>query len=140
MASVLRVIKLVTNEEIIGVVQDGRDLVDDGDGLTADNLLFVTAPLKIVSKYDEKIGGHTIYLLDWIPAIKDDTVPIDKKRVLTLGTPNSDLEAHYYELVLIKELQQQDRKNAASVRKNDASPAKSKDTLKDTDFDDEDMN
>jgi hypothetical protein len=146
MAPLIKVIKLITNEELIGVVQDGRDLEQE-DGYTTDNLLFITAPLKIVSTYDEMIKAHSIYLLDWIPSIEDDTVPIDKRQILTLGTPNVDLESHYYELILAKELQIQQKQEEESKPKKDTKTQKAstekkklKDILKDTDFDDEDMN
>ena len=150
MAPLIKVVKLITNEEIIGVVQDGRDLGQVDEGYTVDNLLFITAPLKIVSTYDEVIKAHSIYLLDWIPSIEDDTVPIDKRQILTLGTPNVDLESHYYELILAKELQIQQKQEELEPKKEvekETKPAKGstekkklKDILKDTDFDDEDMN
>jgi hypothetical protein len=151
MAPLIKVVKLITNEEIIGVVQDGRDLGQGDEGYTVDNLLFITAPLKIVSTYDEVIKAHSIYLLDWIPSIEDDTVPIDKQQILTLGTPNVDLESHYYELILAKELQIQQKqeediepkkevKKETKPAKGSTQKKKLKDILKDTDFDDEDMN
>jgi hypothetical protein len=150
MAPLIKVVKLITNEEIIGVVQDGRDLDQGDEGYTVDNLLFITAPLKIVSTYDEMIKAHSIYLLDWIPSIEDDTVPIDKRQILTLGSPNVDLESHYYELILAKELQIQQKQEELEPKKEvekETKPAKGstekkklKDILKDTDFDDEDMN
>lgn len=150
MAPLIKIVKLVTNEELIGVVQDGRDLEYE-DGYSTDNLIFVTAPLKIVSTYDELIKAHSIYLVDWIPSIEDDTVPIDKRQILTIGTPNVDLESHYYELVLAKELQLQQKqepepepelppKKEAKTEKVSTEKKKLKDILKDTDFDDEDMN
>jgi hypothetical protein len=139
MAATIKVIKLLTNEEIIGVVQDGRDLVDEEDGFTTDNLLFITAPLKIVSTYDERVKAHSLYLVDWIPSIEDDTVPLDKKQVLTLGNPNVDLEAHYYELILAKELQLQS-KHSQEQEDEGTEQKKLKKILKDTDFDDDDMN
>lgn len=147
MAPLIKVVKLVTNEELIGVVQDGRDLEQE-DGYTVDNLLFITAPLKIVSTYDELLKAHSIYLLDWIPSIEDDTVPIDKRQILTLGTPNVDLESHYYELILAKELQiqQKQEESKPEPQKENKKTSKTtekkklKDILKDTDFDDEDMN
>lgn len=145
MAATIKVLKLITNEEIIGVVQDGRDLGDTEDGFTTENLLFITAPLKIVSNYDESLKAHSLYLLDWVPSIDDDTVPVDKRQVLTLGNPNVDLEAHYYELILAKELQQQAQRAAEKAEQSQldeytVDEKKLKKLLKDTDFDDDDMN
>jgi hypothetical protein len=66
-----------------------------------------------------------------------------------LGTPNVDLESHYYELILAKELQLQYKQEEKKPEepeiqtkpaKNTTEKKKLKDILKDTDFDDEDMN
>lgn len=100
----LKVIKLVSGDEIIGVVQDGATEPTDDEGYTLDNLLFVTNPMKIVSEYDPTAKVHALYLIDWIPAIKDTTLPLDKQRVITLGDPNKNLESHYIDLVLMEKL------------------------------------
>jgi hypothetical protein len=141
----IKVLKLVTNDEIIGIVQDGRDLEQVEEGYTTENLLFITAPLRIVSQYDEILKAHTLYLTDWVPSIEEDTVPIDKKQVLTLGNPNVDLEAHYYELILAKDLKDQAEreKKRAEEREQEQNTTEEKELqklLKDHDFDDDDLN
>lgn len=137
----IKVIKLVTNEDIIGIVQDGRDLAQLEEGFTTENLLFITAPLKIISQYDETIKAHTLYLTDWVPSIAEDTVPIDKKQVLTLGNPNVDLESHYYELILAKDMKEQATREESAPKKQETEDKKVlKDLLTDHDFDDEDLN
>jgi hypothetical protein len=103
----LKVIKLVSGDEIIGVVQDGATETNTDDGYTLDNLLFVTNPMKVVSEYDPTAKVHALYLIDWIPAIRDTTLPLDKQRVITLGDPNKNLEAHYIDLVLMDKLYEQ---------------------------------
>jgi len=103
----LKVLKLITGEELIGIVQDGRDVTDAEDGYTHDNLLFITGPLKINCTYDKEARAHSIYLSDWVPAISEDMLPVDKNKVLTLGRPTSELEEHYYELVIASQLLQQ---------------------------------
>lgn len=103
----LKVLKLITGEELIGVVQDGRDVTDVEDGYTHDNLLFITGPLKINCVYDKEARAHSIYLSDWVPAISEDMLPLDKNKVLTLGRPTQELEEHYYELVIASQLLQQ---------------------------------
>lgn len=103
----LKVIKLVSGDEIIGVVQDGATETSADDGYTLDNLLFVTNPMKVVSEYDPTAKVHALYLIDWIPAIKDTTLPLDKQRVITLGDPNKSLETHYIDLVLMDKLYEQ---------------------------------
>lgn len=100
----LKVIKLINGDEIIGVVRDGADEISGDENYTLDNLLFVTNPMKVVSQYDTVNKVHSLYLVDWIPAIKDNTLPIDKQRVLTLGDPNKSLETHYVDIVLAEHL------------------------------------
>jgi len=103
----LKVLKLITGEELIGIVQDGRDVADTEDGYTHDNLLFITGPLKINCVYDKEVRAHSIYLSDWVPAISEDMLPVDKNKILTLGRPTQELEEHYYELVIASQLLQQ---------------------------------
>jgi len=102
--SSLKVVKLVTNDEIIGVVRDGADEVSNDELYTLENLLFITNPMKVISEYDAKTKVHALYLSDWIPAISDNTLPIDKQRVVTLGSANKELEAHYIDIILAHKL------------------------------------
>jgi len=110
----LKVLKLTTGEELIGIVQDGRDVTDAEDGYTHDNLLFITGPLKINCTYDKEARAHSIYLSDWVPAISEDMLPLDKNKILTLGRPTQELEEHYYELVIASQLLQQAEAEAQS--------------------------
>jgi hypothetical protein len=100
----LRVLKLVSGEEIIGVVRDGVFEASEDENYTLDNLLFVSNPMKIVTDYDPTSKVHALYLVDWVPAIRDSTLPIDKQRVITLGDPNKDLEHHYVEIVMAEKM------------------------------------
>lgn len=142
--AVIKVIKLTTGDEIIGIVQDGRDLESEESGYTVENLLFVTAPLKVISRYDEAQRAHSLYLTDWVPAIGEDTLPLDKRNILTLGNPNTDLESHYYELILEKDLKEQAKKQITEAQPQQSQEsdvdALLKELLKDCDFDDDDMN
>lgn len=103
----IKVIKLVTGDQIIGVVQDGASEMNDDEAYTFDNLLFITNPMKVVSEYNEESKVHALYLIDWIPAIADTTLPLDKQRVVTLGSPNKSLENHYIDLVIMDKLYEQ---------------------------------
>lgn len=103
----IKVLKLTTGDDIIGVVQDGAGQVSDDENYTLDNLLFITNPMKIVSEYDSIAKVHALYLIDWIPAIKDTILPIDKQRVVTLGAPNKSLENHYIDLIVVDKLYDQ---------------------------------
>lgn len=140
--AVIKVIKLSTGEEIIGIIQDGRDIESGEDGFTVENLLFVTAPLKVISRYDEQLRAHSLYLSDWVPSIGEDTLPIDKRNIITLGNPNTDLESHYYELILAKDMKDQAKKQQTSqqVDDDDVENKLLKELLKECDFDDDDLN
>ena len=139
--AVIKVLKLTTGDEIIGIVQDGRDMEPGDDGFTVENLLFLTAPLKVISRYDEKLKAHSLYLADWIPSIGEDTLPIDKSNILTLGNQNTDLESHYYELILAKDMKEQAiKQEQESTVHESTEEALLKELLKDCDFDDDDMN
>jgi hypothetical protein len=139
--AVIKVLKLTTGDEIIGIVQDGRDMEAGEDGFTVENLLFVTAPLKVISRYDEKLRAHSLYLSDWVPSIGEETLPLDKRNILTLGNPNTDLESHYYELILAKDMKDQAKKQEATQQlEDDAEDKLLKELLKECDFDDDDLN
>lgn len=100
----LRVIKLVTGDDLIGTIRDGAEQASEDENYTLDNLIFITNPMKIISDYDAKAKTHSLYLMDWVPAISDITLPIDKQRIVTLGTPNKELEAHYIDILLAHRL------------------------------------
>lgn len=145
--SSLKVIKLITGDELIGVVEDGRDLPQTEDGFTTENLLFITGALKVTTIYNQETRTHAIYVSDWVPAIADDTLPIDKRQVLTLGAPTPELEAHYLELSILSSLQSeqrsldydpQDELDDSDIQKDSKKRALKK-KLKDHRFDDDDM-
>lgn len=131
--SALKVLKLVNGEELIGMIQDGRDMEPE-DGYTTENLLFINGPLKITCIYDKETRTHSLYLSDWVPSIMDDSLPIDKNKVLTLGNPTMDLEEHYYQLLLASQIMQEEANNRSDTEK------KLDKMLKNHKFDDDDMN
>lgn len=142
----IKVIKLTTGDEIIGVVQDGSSQTSEDENYTFDNLLFVTNPMRVVSEYDATNKVHALYLIDWIPAIKDTTLPLDKQRVITLGTPNKSLENHYIDLVIMDKLYDQlTHEQTEGTEQDDSSPQekdekrKQVDKLKKHRFDDDDI-
>lgn len=143
----IKVIKLTTGDEIIGVVQDGATQASDDENYTLDNLLFITNPMKIVSEYDSSAKVHALYLIDWIPAIKDTILPLDKQRVITLGSPNKSLENHYIDLVVMDKLYHKltNEEELENPLDDDASPEEKEEKRKMTEklkkhrFDDDDI-
>ena len=145
----LKVLKLVTGDEIIGGVRDGADERSDDENYTLDNLLFVTNPMKIVADYDAVNKVHALYLIDWVPSIRDVTLPIDKNKVITIGTANQDLEQHYVDIVLAGRLLDQLSKSDGDLYdeaddsdtevETDPKTKKLKDKLKKHKFDDDDI-
>jgi hypothetical protein len=98
----LKVIKLVTGEEILGVVYDGKNY--EQSSYLGGDLIFVSGPLKITTEYDKASKTHSLYLSDWIPALTDEAFPIQKQKILTIGNPTKHLEEHYLELALLSHL------------------------------------
>lgn len=131
--SLLKVIKLINGDEIIGLVQDGRDIPPTEDGFTTDNLIFVSSPMRITATYDNMTRTHALYLSDWVPAISDEMMAIDKNQVITLGTPNVDIENHYVELITINQL------SAPNSLEETSEQTKLKTMLKSHKFDDDDV-
>lgn len=141
MTQKLKVIKLINDDEIIGMVQDGNTLDDLGDGYTTDNLIFISAPLKIRSEYTRETKTHALYLSDWVPAIGDQTLPIDKQKILTIGNPTKQLEEHYFEILLTRQLEYSSELDNLHNNINDSDDELSqlKELLKNTDYDDDDL-
>lgn len=121
----LKVLKLVTGEEIMGVVHDGRSMPNLHDEYSTQNLLFVTGPLKITSTYQPDTRTHSMYLSDWIPAISSEYFPIEKTKVITIGDASSQLEERYFEIITLSQYEAED--------------AEVLDKLKKHSFDDDDM-
>lgn len=124
----LKIIKLISGEEIIGLVQDGKEIPPTEDGYTSDNLVLVSSPMRITTTYDQITRTHALYLSDWVPSIIDETMAIDKRQIITLGNPNPDVEDHYSELVMIHRM---------SREEDDDTPNKK--LLKNHKFDDDDV-
>jgi len=101
MLPAVKVIKLITGEEIIGILYDGSD-EEQEDGYSMQHLFFVKGAMKVISDYDHIKKNYALYMIDWMPSTSDETLPIDKANVLTLGNPVQDLEDHYCEMMLIK--------------------------------------
>lgn len=147
----LRVLKLVSGEEIIGVVRDGSFEHSEDENYTLDNLLFVSNPMKIITDYDPATKVHALYLVDWVPAIRDSTLPIDKQRVITLGDPNKDLEHHYVEIVMAEKMydkilqevgderRRQEEQDGEGDDGDDSEKSKLANKLKKHKFDDDDI-
>lgn len=104
---VLKVLKLITGDEIIGVVEDGRDQEPLDGELSLASLLFVSSPMKIIANYDQENRTHSIFLSDYVPAIGDHVFPISKHNVVVIGNPTAALEEHYLELVVMESNEQQ---------------------------------
>lgn len=129
--SQIKIIKLVNGEEIIGIVEDGRNYENTDEEYTYDNLLFISQPMKITSQYDATTKTHTMYLSDYIPSIRDADLPIEKRNIITIGNPNPDIETHYCDLLIAHQLSQDnpDAKKSSEY----------KSLLKKHNFDDDDM-
>lgn len=117
--SKLKVLKLVSGEEIMGAVYDGREYPDLSTEYSTDNLVFVHAPLKITSVYHKETRSHSIYLSDWIPAIASEYFPIDKSKIITIGNSTSQLEEHYFNLIIASQYDKEEDEIGDVLKKHD---------------------
>jgi hypothetical protein len=127
----IRVLKLITGEEIIGVLYDGADETIQEDERCYEHLYFVRGAMKVNYDYDENRRSNVIYLTDWVLAIADDVLPIEKDKVVTFGVATEDLENYYCDLMLVSmdNKMTEEEKKAKSYQK----------MLKKHKFDDDDM-
>lgn len=127
----IRVLKLITGEEIVGVLYDGADETSQDEEKSYDHLFFIRSPMKVNYDYDETHQSQIMYLTDWVPAISDDVMPIEKNRIITFGTPTENLENYYCDMMLVNldNMVDESEKKAKEYQK----------LLKKHKFDDDDM-
>lgn len=114
MLPAVKVLKLVNGEEIIGILYDGSD-EEQESGYSMQHLFFIKGAMKVISDYDHVKKNYALYVIDWMPSTVDETLPIDKANVLTLGNPVQELEDHYCEIMFVKletELSEDQKKEA----------------------------
>ena len=99
----LRIIKLSSGEEIIGLIES----IDDNENEDRDmsHMLLIRSPMKIINQYNKDYKGYELYLAEWVPSSGQDTYPIPKHQIMTIVKPNEVVEDHYYEVVLADALE-----------------------------------
>lgn len=104
----IHVLKLVSGDEVIGDVtipnqdfQIGNLVLDYEQAKYGSSQYFlIRNPMKIIFEYtEEETRGPRVYLADWFMASSDRILPIMKTSILTMGTPNKDLQALYFKLL-----------------------------------------
>lgn len=127
----IRVLKLITGEEIIGVLYDGADETSQDEEKNYEHLFFIRGPMKVNYDYDEVRQSQIMFLTEWIPAIVDDVMAIEKNRIVTFGNPTETLEQYYCDLMLVNidNMVDESEKKAKEYQK----------MLKKHNFDDDDM-
>jgi len=85
----IKVIKLCSGEEIIGVIELNSENHEE---------TLVRNSMKIVYEYDDKKRPH-VFLYDWIPAAVDEVYPIKNVSMMTAPlSPHGDLEDLYVKI------------------------------------------
>jgi hypothetical protein len=87
----LKVIKLLNGDELIGLVDTEK---------SNEEVLYISGIYRVKTNYIEEEGTHEMYLIDWFPAGKSNTLPLNPNDVLTLDEPIPALENNYYNLFL----------------------------------------
>ena len=129
----LKIIKLISGDEIIGYVEDGstKDIRDDSE-YTISNIIFIKGPMRIIQEYDTKTRGHSLFLVDWMPSGKSNMLPIPKDKIITMDSPQEAVEDHYLEIMTSKmgseDFDEEEEKKKANLE-----------LLKHTKFEDDDM-
>lgn len=100
----IKIIKLITSEELIGVVYDGSEYIDTSLENSADDLIFIKNPMLLESKYVKDSEAYSIYMYDWLPSIDSEFIPMHKRNILTMGTACEKLQVRYTRMLLVDTL------------------------------------
>lgn len=107
--STLKVIKLVTGEELLAFIEEyssadinsvGNTEYEESDiqDYTYDHLLFIRDPLKIMCQYNVQEKKYSMFLIRWTASTDDSLFAIPKSLVITICEPIPDLIEHYHEV------------------------------------------
>lgn len=135
----IKVVKLISGEEIVGMVEVPTEENMEGEQVEAadlQHLLFIRSPMRIVYEYDANRVPH-VFLYDWMPSAEDDFYPIQKHHVVTVVEACSSLKELYFDIHASRlaiaggslPTDTQEEREAKAIRK----------MLEDAEFDDEDM-
>lgn len=91
----IKILKLVTNEDLICQIVDEDDLDFEVDKLDIEYFLFITKPSLLVKTFIKKDLTHSIELQDWVPEASDDIIILPKDKVVTMLTPTPEVEQLY---------------------------------------------
>ena len=97
----IKIVKLITSEELIGVVYNGSDYIDTSLEYSSEDLIFIKNPMTLESKYVKDSQAYSIYMYDWLPSIDAQYVPIHKKNILTMGNACERLKIRYNRMLLV---------------------------------------
>lgn len=95
----LKVLKLLNGDEVIGFIEDGNNRISPEDEVSLSHMVFIKGPMRIISKYDETVKSHALYLVDWMPTASSNVLPLPKNHIVTMDTPNASVEEHYLSIM-----------------------------------------
>ena len=91
----VKVLKLITGEEIISRVTESDIQITEGDGV---DILILDQPMKITTA-PEPGGKVKRGMMKWIEASKPDPIDIEIKHVVVILDPSPEMEKTYLSLV-----------------------------------------
>jgi len=112
----LLVIKLVTGENIIGIVEDNGSMEKYDEEY---DVIFIRNPMQILKQYDSANCQHHMSLIEWIPETDDILIPIPKNMIMTVTTPTQIIMDVYNDLtseLFIEQIDTKDQKKEYQLR------------------------
>ena len=94
MANHVKVLKLITGEEVIARVTESDIQITEGDGV---DILILDQPMKITHNIingDEKMG-----MMKWIKVAKSGPIDIETKFIIVILDPTPEIEKTYLSVV-----------------------------------------
>jgi len=97
----LRIVKLLTNEEILGIVFDGKNYINESNTISSEDMIFIREPMMLKSVYQDLDASYSFLVSPWIPASDSAFFPIAKRNILTIVDAANDIAEQYYNMVLL---------------------------------------
>ena len=137
----LRVLKLLNGDDIIGIVEDIKDVsgeeYNESDFLP---VMFIRGAMKINKTYDKRKKQYDLYLTDWIPESHEDLFPIPKSMLVTVSAPAPEIEQYYFNCLLANLSQQQlEEAQQEELSEEELKKMRQRKELLDTKFSDDDI-
>ena len=95
MANDVKVLKLITGEEVIARVTESDIQITENDGV---DILILEQPMKITAA-PKPDGRMEMGMIKWIEASKSDPIDIEIKHIVVILDPTPEIEKTYLSVV-----------------------------------------